>query len=137
MLNYAILLFLVAAVGGLVMAVRIINGQLAPWILSLLHAALGGAALVMTAMAVLAGAGGPVIGPMTLITLLIAALGGFWLAGIHMKKRVASMGLVITHASVAVTGVLFWIGMAFLFDAMPVSMTADPAKLEGVLPGSN
>ena len=137
MLTYAILLFSVAAVGGLYMAVRIINGHLAPWSLSLLHAALGATALVLTAMAVIHGAGGPVIGPMTLITLLVAALGGFWLAGIHMKKNVASMALVITHASVAVTGVLLLIGMAFLFDAMTVSMTADPAKLEGVLPNAN
>lgn len=133
MLSYAIILFSVAAVGGLYMAYRVLNGELAPWLLSLLHAALGGTGLVLTAMAVMAGAGGPVIGPMTLITLLIAALGGFWLAGIHMKKRVAGMGLVITHASVAATGLLLLIGMAFLFDVMTTGMTADPTKLEGAV----
>ena len=137
MLLYATLTFSVAAVGGIFLAYRVLNGELAPWAVSLLHAGLGAAGLVMTAMAVLAGAGGPVMGPMTLATLLIAALGGFYLASIHLKKRVASSGLVITHATVAITGFLFLIGIAFLFETMTWSMYSDVNNLKGVLPKSN
>jgi len=133
MLSYAIIIFAVAALGGLYMAYRILNGKLAPWAVSLLHAALGATGLVVTAMAVMAGAGGPVMGPMTFLTLLVAALGGFWLAAVHMKKQVASLGLVITHATVAITGVLFLVGITFLFEAMTESMKSDPNKLEGAL----
>ncbi len=129
MLLYAFLIFLISAVGGLFMAIRILNGQLAPWAVSLIHAALGAVGLGMTALAVLGGAGGPFLGPMTLLTLLTAALGGFWMAGLHLKKRLASSGLVILHACVAIMGVLFLLGIAFLFDTMTDSMTADPQHL--------
>ncbi len=133
MLLYATLIFTVAAIGGFYMAYRIMNGELAPWAVSLLHAGLGAAGLVLTALAVMAGAGGPVMGPMTLVTLLIAALGGFYLASVHMKKRVASLGVVITHATVAITGVLFLIGIAFLFDTLTHSLHSDVNNLKGAL----
>jgi len=133
MLLYATLTFTVAAIGGIYMAYRILNGELAPWAVSLLHAGLGAAGLVMTTLAVMAGAGGPVMGPMTLITLLIAALGGFYLASIHMRKRVASSGWIITHATVAITGVLFLIGIAFLFETLTHSLHSDVNNLKGVL----
>jgi len=40
MLKIAVLIFAIGALGGLVMATRVLRGQLAPWALSLLHAAL-------------------------------------------------------------------------------------------------
>jgi hypothetical protein len=133
MLLYATLIFTVAAIGGTYMAYRILNGELAPWAVSLLHAGLGAVGLVFTALAVMAGAGGPVMGPMTLVTLLVAALGGFYLASLHKKKRLASSGLVITHATVAITGVLFLIGIAFLFDTLTHSLHSDVNNLKGAL----
>jgi len=128
MLLYAIVVFLIAAVGGVFMAHRILNGQLAPWAVSLIHLALGAAGLVLVLIAAIAGEGG-FLGWLTLATLLVAALGGFWLASIHLRKQVASSGIVILHACLGITGVLFLIGTAFLFAEMTTSMTADPNAL--------
>ncbi len=128
MLVYAILVFLVSAVGGVFMAYRILNGEFAPWAVSLLHLVLGGAGLVLVLLAVMAGEGG-FLGQLTFATLLVAALGGFWLAVVHLRKRVASSGLVILHACVAIAGVMMLVGTAFLFAEMTSSMTADPNTL--------
>jgi hypothetical protein len=38
--------------------------------------------------------------------LVIAALGGFFLASFHLRKQVASKSLVFVHAGVAVAGFL-------------------------------
>lgn len=128
MLLYAILVFLVSAVGGVFMAYRILNGEFAPWAVSLLHLILGAAGLVLVLLAVLSGAGG-FLGQLTFATLLVAALGGFWLATVHLRKRVASSGLVILHACLGISGVLLLVGTAFLFAEMTTSMTADPNTL--------
>src|SRR3546814_17113300 len=39
MLVYAVIAFAIAAVGGLILAASVLRGQLAPWALSLVHAA--------------------------------------------------------------------------------------------------
>ena len=114
LLLYAMLIFLVSAVGGIFMAYRILNGKLAPWLVSLVHLLLGATGLVLVLLAVMAGAGG-VIGLITFGILLVAALGGFLLAAMHLRKKVAPSGLVILHATLGVTGVLLLIGVVFLF----------------------
>ncbi len=45
LLLYAMLIFLVSAVGGIFMAYRILNGKLAPWLVSLVHLLLGATGL--------------------------------------------------------------------------------------------
>ena len=57
MLKIAVLIFAIGAVGGLIMAMRVLRGQLAPWALSLLHAALGATGLVLTAIVAFGGSG--------------------------------------------------------------------------------
>jgi len=128
MLGYAIIIFLISAVGGTFMAWRILNGELAPWAVSLLHLLLGAAGLVLVLLAVMQGEGG-FLGQLTFAFLLVAALGGFWLAVVHLRKQVASSGVVILHACVGIAGVLMLIGTAFLFADMTSSMTADPNSL--------
>jgi len=128
MLVYAIIVFLIAAVGGVFMAYRILNGEFAPWAVSLIHLALGGAGLILVLLAVMAGEGG-FLGQLTFAILLVTALGGFWLAAVHLKKRVASSGLVILHACLGIAGVMMLVGTAFLFAEMTSSMTADPNAL--------
>ncbi len=114
MLNIAILVFAIGALGGLVLAASVLRGRLAPWALSLLHMALGATGLVLTALVVLGGsvAGKGVI-PIALLLLVVAALAGFYLASIHARKVVAPKGAVIAHASVAVVGFLLLVGGAF------------------------
>jgi hypothetical protein len=116
MLNIAILIFAIGALGGLVLASHVLRGRLAPWALSLLHMALGATGLVLTALVVLGGSdAGKGIVPIALIVLVAAALGGFYLASIHARKEIAPKGVVVLHASIAVIGFLLLVGGAFHF----------------------
>lgn len=111
MLNYALISFVVAAVGGLVLAASVLRGKLAPWALSLVHAALGALGLVLTIVAVLQGA--PDKATLALVILVVAALGGFFLASFHLRKAVAPKPVVVVHALAAVVGVLILAGTVF------------------------
>jgi uncharacterized membrane protein len=114
MLKLAVLIFAIGAVGGLVMATRVLRNQLAPWALSLLHAALGATGLVLTAIVVL-GKSETVssIVPIALLILVVAALGGFFLASFHTRRQLPSRGVVFTHAGLAVVGFLLLAGGVF------------------------
>ncbi len=114
MLKIAILIFAIGALGGLVLASSVLRGRLAPWALSILHMLLGATGLVLTALVVLGGSdAGKGMVPIALLILVVAALGGFYLASIHVKKEVASRGVVFTHAGIAVIGFLLLVGAAF------------------------
>ena len=113
MLKIAVLIFAIGALGGLVMAMRVLRGQMAPWALSLLHAALGATGLVLTALVAFGGSGPPQIVPIALIVLVIAALGGFYLASIHARQQLPPRAVVVIHAGVAVVGFLLLCGGAF------------------------
>ena len=105
MLTYALFVFAIAAVGGLVLAASVLRGRLAPWALSVVHALLGAAGLVMLILVVLQGAApGRAIAALGL--LVVAALGGFYLASIHLRGQVAPKAIVFIHAGVAVVGFL-------------------------------
>ena len=104
MLEYAIGIFLVAAVGGLIMASMIFKGKMAPWALSLLHMLLGATGLVLAGIAAMTIGGGVLV--MALIVLLGAAVGGFYLASIHLDKEIAPKPAVVVHGMVAVGGVV-------------------------------
>ena len=105
MLTYAILVFAIAAVGGLVLAASVLRGKLAPWALSVVHALLGATGLILLVLAVLGGAtSGRATAALGL--LVVAALGGFYLASIHLRKQVAPRAVVYIHAGVAVVGFL-------------------------------
>ena len=114
MLKLAVLIFAIGAVGGLVMATRVLRNQLAPWALSLLHAALGATGLVLTAIVVL-GKSEVVssVVPIALLVLVVAALGGFFLASFHARRQLPSRGVVFTHAGLAVVGFLLLAGGVF------------------------
>ncbi len=105
MLIYALVIFAVAAVGGLILAASVLRGKLAPWALSVLHALLGATGLVLLILTVLQGAGaGRLLAALGL--LVVAALGGFYLASIHLRGKVAPKGIVFLHAGLAVVGLL-------------------------------
>ncbi len=111
MLNYALIVFAIAAVGGLILAASVLRGRLAPWALSLVHAGLGAVGLIFTVLAVLGGAGGVV--PIALGVLVVAALGGFYLASVHLRGKPGPRAVVVIHALAAVTGVVLLAGAAF------------------------
>ena len=105
MLTYALIVFAIAAVGGLVLASSVLRGKLAPWALSILHALLGATGLVLLLLGVMGGSGaGRAVAALGL--LVVAALGGFYLASMHLRKTVAPKAVVFVHAGVAVAGFL-------------------------------
>ena len=105
MLKLAILIFAIGAVGGLILAGSVLRGRLAPWALSLLHAALGATGLILTGIVVLQGAEeGAGIVPIALLILVVAALGGFFLASFHYRKQLPPAAVVVVHAVVALAG---------------------------------
>ena len=105
MLIYAIVAFAIAAVGGLILASHVLRKRFAPWALSVLHALLGATGLVLLiALAVQGSAPGRLLAALAL--LLLAALGGFFVASFHLRKRIAPAAAVLAHAGVAVAGFL-------------------------------
>jgi hypothetical protein len=105
MLTYALIVFAIAALGGLVLASSVLRGKLAPWALSILHALLGATGLVLLLLEVMRGSGAT-RALAALLLLVAAALGGFYLASIHARKAVAPKAVVFVHAGVAVLGFL-------------------------------
>ena len=111
MLTYALIAFAVAALGGLVLAAHVLRGKLAPWALSLLHALLGATGLVLLIVLLLQGlAARPVLIGFGL--LVLAALGGFFLASFHLRKKLPPKPVVLIHAGVAVVGFLLLLALA-------------------------
>jgi len=114
MLKLAVLIFAFGAVGGLILASSVLRGRLAPWALSLLHAALGATGLILTGIVVLNGAQeGQGIVPYALLILVVAALGGFFLASYHVRKTSPAKPVVLAHAGAAVIGFLLLCGGVF------------------------
>nr|WP_295379841.1 hypothetical protein [Pseudoxanthomonas sp.] len=105
MLTAALIVFAIAAVGGLVLASHVLRGHLAPWTISILHALLGASGLVLLILTVVQG-DAPACATAALAILILAALGGFFLASIHLRGRVAPKAVVFVHAGVAVVGFL-------------------------------
>ena len=114
MLKIAILIFAVGAVGGLILASSVLRGRMASWGLSLLHMALGATGLVLTALVVLGGGSDvPNMAPIALLILVVAALGGFYLASYHVRKTTPPSTVVVIHAGVAVIGFLLLCAATF------------------------
>ncbi|HMM68241.1 MAG TPA: hypothetical protein PKC03_14990 [Dokdonella sp.] len=111
MLTYALIVFAIAAVGGLILASHVLRGKLAPWVLSIGHALLGATGLVLLVMIVLQGAP-PARVTAALGILIVAALGGFYLASMHLRGTVAPKAIVFVHAGVAVAGFLTLLSVA-------------------------
>ena len=105
MITAAIIVFAIAAVGGLILAAHVLRDKFAPWALSLLHALLGAVGLILLIIALAQGASSqPVL--IGFILLLITALGGFFLVSFHARKQLPPKAVVIVHAAVAVIGFL-------------------------------
>ncbi len=113
MLTLPLLIFTVAAALGLYLASHILRGRFPPWSLSPVHAFLGlvGLALLLTPMLegwtptrLLVGAG----------LLSTAALLGLTLAVFHLRKKMPPKGLVLVHASAAVSGFLTLLSQVFI-----------------------
>ncbi|WP_313621887.1 hypothetical protein [Achromobacter sp.] len=105
MLTYAIVVFAVAAVGGLVLAAHVLRNKFAPWAVSVLHALLGAAGLILLITLIVQG-NAPQQAVIGFALLLLAALGGFFLASFHARRKLPPKAIVVIHAGVAVVGFL-------------------------------
>jgi hypothetical protein len=115
MLQGAVIVFVIGALGGLGLASFVLRGQLAMWPLSILHALLGATGLVLTAIVLFGGGGEPAPAHtgLALLLLVVAALGGFYLASYHVRKQPGPKPVVLIHAGVALVGVALLAGAAF------------------------
>lgn len=105
MLMYALVVFGVAALGGLFLASFVLRDKFAPWAVSVLHMMLGAIGLVILILGVVNGEGAS-RATAALGILVIAALGGFYLASLHLKQKIPPRGIVLAHAGLAVVGFL-------------------------------
>lgn len=110
----ALLLFAIAAVAGLAMAVMHFRGVTPPKsVLAALHGVFAASGLVVLALAVIQiGAGGAAA--TALILFLLAAVGGFALLGFHLSGRALPGGLVVGHGLLAVVGFLTLLSAVFV-----------------------
>lgn len=105
MIIYAVIVFAIAALGGLFLAAHVLRDKLAPWTVSLVHAGLGALGLILLIVALVQGAASQAV-LIGFLLLLVAALGGFFLASFHLRKRLPPKAVVVIHAGVAVVGFL-------------------------------
>lgn len=108
---WALGLFLVDALGGLIMAVRAFGGLTIPPLLAGAHGLLGAAGLVLLLAISLSGTVREINSERVLGILTAAAMGGFYLVSFHMRGKALPRPVIVVHALTAVigVGVLAWI----------------------------
>jgi hypothetical protein len=106
MLIYAITLFVLAAVFGIYMLLRVFGNALPPWSAAILHGLFAASGLlILLYAAFLAPTPQPQAVTIAAILLVAAALGGFVLVSFHLRKQVPPKALAAIHALAAVGGV--------------------------------
>jgi hypothetical protein len=99
-----LVLFAIAALGGLILAVIRFRGKpYPPFGLAVVHGLFAAAGLVALIVAVAQGHA-PSRATTALILFVIAALGGFVLFFTHLRKSALPIWLMVVHALVAVAG---------------------------------
>lgn len=102
----ALVLFGLAALGGLYMASVVFRGaERPPTAIALVHGAAAAAGLIALIVAVM-GMTDPGHARIALIVFIVAALGGFFLFAQHMQKKALPRNVVVIHGLVAVIGFL-------------------------------
>lgn len=96
----AIIVFAIAAVGGLVLALKHFKGQERPWPLAILHGLLGAVGIILLLVPALSG-GLAGLAKAALALFVVAALGGFLLFSFHLRNRPLPSPVVLIHAAVA------------------------------------
>ena len=114
MYRLPIILFAVAAVAGLTMAVMHFKKATPPRpVLAVLHGLFAASGLVVLLLAVIKVGmqGAPAI---ALGLLVLAALGGFGLLSFHLRGRALPSGMVVGHALLAVAGFVTLLAAEFV-----------------------
>lgn len=100
-MTLAAILFAIAALGGVVIAIIRFSGkELPPMGLALLHGAVAAAGLVALIIAVAGGASSKAT--LALVLFIGAAIGGFVLFSYHLRRKALPIPFVVVHGLVAV-----------------------------------
>ena len=100
----ALVLFALAALGGLYMASVVFRGaERPPTAIALVHGAAAAAGLIALIVAVM-GMTDPGLARTALIVFIVAVLGGAFLFAQHMQNKALPKNVVAIHGLVAVTG---------------------------------
>jgi len=105
MIVTSIVLFLIAALGGLYMAARIFAGNLPPWAVVIIHGVLAASGLLVLLYAIFTGVQSSIV-MIGAVLLVIAALGGFFMFSFQLRKAIPPKRVVVIHALAAVLGVV-------------------------------
>ena len=111
-MTIAAVLFGIAALGGVVMAIMRLTGrELPPMALALVHGLFAASGLVALLVAVI-GVNVPTQARIALGGFIVAALGGFFLFSFHLRRKALPVPVVIVHGLVAVVSfVLLLLGI--------------------------
>jgi hypothetical protein len=97
----AAILFGIAALGGVIMAIIRFSGkELPPMGLAILHGAVAAAGLIALIVAVMGGAS--TTATIALILFVGAAIGGFVMFSYHLRRKALPIPYVVIHGLVAV-----------------------------------
>ncbi len=113
MLNLAVVLFAIAALGGLVLASAHFRGKEKPMPVVILHGLLAASGLVLLLVPLLRGAA-PESVKIPLILFLAAALGGFLLLAFHLQKKKLPSAVVVVHGGIAVVAFVLLVSGLYL-----------------------
>jgi hypothetical protein len=98
---WAVILFAIAALGGIALATLRLKDRPLPMGLAVIHGFVAAAALVILIIAAL-GPAGSIISKVALLIFVVAALGGCYLFSFHVRGRKLPIPVVVIHGVVAV-----------------------------------
>ncbi|NLN38599.1 MAG: hypothetical protein GX155_03290 [Smithella sp.] len=101
MIYLPVLLFAIAAVGGLTLVVMKFSGRGLPWPLVIAHGVFAASGLIILVINVFSAQQNFLMN-LSLVLFLVAAIGGFTILNFHMRKKKQPGILIFIHATVAV-----------------------------------
>lgn len=101
MLKIVVLLFALAALGGLALATLRFREKNVPWPLAILHLILAAAGLITFIVSLIQTGVAGLLG-LALALFVVAALGGFVMLVLHLKERPLPKPLIVVHGLLAV-----------------------------------
>jgi hypothetical protein len=122
MLSVAILLFLIAAMGGLTMAIFIFKNRYPPFFLIGAHGFFGLGALSL-AIWTTGMPGTPSLVDYGIVTVMLGALGGIFLISFQFRNEAQPKIVVVLHGLAAVSGV-----SCLLLALLEMNRTARPVE---------
>ena len=112
MIYVSLILFAIAAVIGISLAVPHARRKPVGIGHALSHGIFAAAGLVLL-IVLLAAKGSAPLSLVSLILFIVAALGGFLLFGLHLRKRALPVPIIVIHALIAVGGFVLLLMAAF------------------------